>query len=85
MLRTLALLLFIATFSVQKDDARADEANSVETEFTIDVMPVLSKAGCNLGTCHGNLNGKGGLKLSLRGQDPEHDFQVLARNLTRPR
>ena len=45
--------------------------------FTTDVMPVLSKAGCNLGTCHGNLNGKGGLKLSLRGQDPSFDFQSL--------
>ncbi|MEL6108640.1 MAG: DUF1549 and DUF1553 domain-containing protein [Planctomycetota bacterium] len=40
-------------------------------------MPVLSKAGCNLGTCHGNLNGKGGLRLSLRGQTPEFDHQSL--------
>ena len=46
-------------------------------EFRNDVMPVLSKAGCNLGTCHGNLNGKGGLKLSLRGQDPDFDHQSL--------
>jgi hypothetical protein len=46
--------------------------------FSVDVMTVLSKAGCNLGTCHGNLNGKGGLKLSLRGQDPEFDFHSLA-------
>src|SRR5688572_28125414 len=33
--------------------------------FRNDVMAVLSKAGCNLGTCHGNANGKGGFKLSL--------------------
>ncbi|MEO1526541.1 MAG: DUF1549 and DUF1553 domain-containing protein [Planctomycetota bacterium] len=46
-------------------------------DFSNDVMPVLSKAGCNLGTCHGNLNGKGGLKLSLRGQDPEFDHQSM--------
>lgn len=46
-------------------------------EFAVDVMSVLSKAGCNLGTCHGNLNGKGGLKLSLRGQSPRQDFRVL--------
>ena len=46
-------------------------------EFTIDVMTVLSKAGCNAGTCHGNLNGKGGLKLSLRGQDPLADYEQL--------
>lgn len=49
--------------------------------FRNDVMAVLSKAGCNLGTCHGNANGKGGLKLSLRGQDPQLDLRVLAHDL----
>src|SRR3954471_2181340 len=47
--------------------------------FRTDVMPVLSKAGCNLGGCHGNGGGKGGFKLSLRGQDPELDWQALTR------
>ena len=42
-------------------------------------MAVLSKAGCNQGTCHGNAHGKGGLKLSLRGQDPDSDFLTLTR------
>jgi hypothetical protein len=45
--------------------------------FDRDVMAVLSKAGCNAGTCHGNLNGKGGFFLSLRGQDPAADWQEL--------
>lgn len=45
--------------------------------FDIEVMSILSKAGCNAGTCHGNLNGKGGFKLSLRGQDPQFDFESL--------
>ncbi len=40
-------------------------------------MAVLSKAGCNVGGCHGNGNGKGGLKLSLRGQDPDFDWMAL--------
>ena len=40
-------------------------------------MPVMSKAGCNAGTCHGNQNGKGGFKLSLRGQDPADDYGAL--------
>lgn len=47
-------------------------------EFAVDVMSILSKSGCNAGTCHGNLNGKGGFKLSLRGQDPDFDFHALA-------
>lgn len=50
-----------------------------QLDFSVDVMAVLSKAGCNAGTCHGNQNGKGGFALSLRGQDPEFDFQQLVR------
>jgi hypothetical protein len=49
-------------------------------EFRMDVMAVLSKAGCNVGGCHGNGNGKGGLKLSLRGQDPDLDWLALTRD-----
>src|SRR5881296_3871786 len=49
--------------------------------FRNDVMAVLSKAGCNAGTCHGNKNGKGGFKLSLRGQDPDLDYVSLTRDL----
>jgi hypothetical protein len=47
--------------------------------FGRDVMAVLSKAGCNQGTCHGNQNGKNGFKLSLRGQNPAGDFDILLR------
>jgi hypothetical protein len=47
--------------------------------FERDVMAVLSKAGCNLGACHGNQNGKGGFKLSLRGDDPMADYAALLR------
>jgi Protein of unknown function (DUF1549)/Protein of unknown function (DUF1553) len=45
--------------------------------FEREVMAVISKAGCNAGACHGNLNGKGGFKLSLRGGDPAADFEAL--------
>jgi hypothetical protein len=47
--------------------------------FERDVMAVLSKAGCNLGACHGNQDGKGGFKLSLRGEDPAADHAALLR------
>jgi hypothetical protein len=47
--------------------------------FTNDVIPLLTKAGCNSGACHGALAGKGGLKLSLRGYDPDADHFVLTR------
>ena len=44
-------------------------------------MAVLAKAGCNAGACHGNKNGKGGFKLSLRGQDPDLDYEALCRDI----
>src|SRR5438034_7715924 len=52
-----------------------------EVSFHNDVMAVLSKAGCNAGACHGNKNGKGGFKLSLRGQNPELDYLTLSRDI----
>ncbi len=47
--------------------------------FRNEVIPVLTRAGCNSGACHGALAGKGGLKLSLRGYDPDTDHFVLTR------
>src|SRR5580704_3399070 len=55
---------------------RADDA----ILFRREVMAVVSKAGCNAGACHGNATGKGGFKLSLRGQDPDLDWQALTRD-----
>src|SRR6478735_9235656 len=51
--------------------------SAADVSFQREVMPVLSRAGCNQGACHGNLNGKGGFKLSLRGEDPVFDRNAL--------
>src|SRR5438477_2261772 len=66
----LALLLALALGAPAAEPVR----------FNIEVMAVLSRAGCNQGACHGNLNGKGGFKLSLRGEDATWDFNVLTRD-----
>jgi hypothetical protein len=47
--------------------------------YANDVIPVLSKSGCNSGACHGAASGKKGFKLTLRGYDPAADYMVLAR------
>src|SRR5262249_39086884 len=52
-----------ATAKVKVRGARDETAPS----FRNDVIPVLTKTGCNSGACHGALAGKGGFKLSLRG------------------
>jgi hypothetical protein len=46
--------------------------------FRHDVMPALSKGGCNAGACHGYSLGKNGFKLSLRGADAAVDFLSLS-------
>src|ERR1043165_1755379 len=62
--------------------AVAQSSGQTAVSFRNDVMPVLSKGGCNAGTCHGNKNGKGGFKLSLRGQDPDLDYVALTQELS---
>lgn len=50
-----------------------------------EVTSLLTRSGCNLGTCHGNLHGKGGMRLSLRGDDPPFDFHRLSREYAQRR
>lgn len=45
--------------------------------FNIHVEPVFSKAGCSMGACHGAAQGKNGFRLTLRGYDPELDYERL--------
>ena len=62
--------------------ARPARSAEPPVSFNNDVMAVLSKAGCNMGACHGNKNGKGGFKLSLRGESPTDDYTALTRDLS---
>jgi hypothetical protein len=47
--------------------------------FITDVLPVITKVGCNQGACHGAGAGKGGFKLSLLGYDPDADYATITR------
>ena len=49
--------------------------------FRHDVLPVLAKAGCNTGGCHGAIAGKGGFRLSLFGYDAEKDYFTITREV----
>ena len=48
-------------------------------DFINDIMPVLSRLGCNGSSCHGKAEGQNGFKLSVFGHDPEGDFQALTK------
>ncbi|MCO5168204.1 MAG: DUF1549 and DUF1553 domain-containing protein [Planctomycetes bacterium] len=47
--------------------------------FGNDVLPVLTRAGCNAGACHGASRGKDGFALSLFGYDPAGDHHRITR------
>ena len=61
--------------------AVANQTVAPKVSFVRDVQPVLSKLGCNAGTCHGSAQGKNGFKLSLRGYDPIFDHRSLTDDL----
>lgn len=77
-----ALLAAGLVFLGAQAASRRDTAVEPEpVSFRRDVMAVLSKAGCASGPCHGNRAGKGGFKLSLRGEDPDGDHATLLTGL----
>ena len=49
----------------------------VPVSFAGDILPILTKYGCNGGSCHGALNGQNGFKLSLFGYEPENDYDMI--------
>jgi WD40 repeat protein/mono/diheme cytochrome c family protein len=57
------------------------QAKALQPDFVVDVNPVISKMGCNAGTCHGAKDGKNGFKLSLRGYDPLYDVRAFTDDL----
>jgi len=65
--------MLLAAMLPVESDARID--------FDHDVIPVLNKAGCNTGACHGAAIGRGGFKLSLYGSDPAADYRAIALEL----
>jgi hypothetical protein len=46
-------------------------------DFRTEVVAALGRGGCNQGACHGSPTGKAGFRLSLRGFDPDLDFEML--------
>lgn len=56
-----------------------DAGKARPISFQLDVMRVLTAAGCNTGSCHGSARGQDGFHLSHYGFDPEGDhFRLTA-------
>src|ERR1700722_18465497 len=72
------LLKLILAVSLVAGSLAAEE----NVTFLRDVSPILNKVGCTSGTCHGAAKGKAGFKLSLRGYDPQFDYEALLYDLS---
>ncbi|MAR10279.1 MAG: cell surface protein [Blastopirellula sp.] len=57
------------------------QAEEKPLSFANDVMPVLFRAGCNQGTCHGSARGKDGFALSLFGFNKQGDHYRLTQEI----
>lgn len=49
-------------------------------DFADAIIPILTKAGCNSGSCHGKSGGQNGFQLSLLGFDPAFDYESIVRD-----
>ncbi len=54
---------------------RAEEVPS----FSREILPILTRFGCNQGACHGKGSGQNGFRLSLRGFAPDQDHTWLSK------
>lgn len=77
---------FTASLLASEKEVTSEESVSVNdhsailpsVSFVNDVVPVLTKAGCNSGGCHAKAGGgQNGFELSLLGFEPEEDYQHL--------
>ncbi len=48
-------------------------------DFRTEIVPLLSRLGCNAGGCHGKASGQNGFKLSLFGFDSAFDYEAIVR------
>ena len=71
------LLISAANQSVELPVTIKNPEKARQITFLRDVLPAINKIGCTAGTCHGSAKGRNGFKLSLRGYDPEFDYQSL--------
>jgi len=60
-------------------DVDAEQRPAVSPGFLGDVIPILTRYGCNSGGCHGKATGQNGFRLSLLGFVPDFDHVALLR------
>ncbi|QDT33510.1 DUF1549 domain-containing protein [Thalassoglobus polymorphus] len=71
--------LILASICTAEEPSSEDSSSRVS--FVNDVMPVITKAGCNTGVCHAKAGGgQNGFQLSLLGFEPKEDYESLVKS-----
>ncbi|MBI1310440.1 DUF1553 domain-containing protein [bacterium] len=74
-----AVCLGLLVVLTSTPDVSADQA-AKPISFENDVVPVLTKAGCNTGSCHAKAGGgQKGFQLSMLGFEPREDYEALVK------
>ncbi|MEE2937041.1 MAG: DUF1549 and DUF1553 domain-containing protein [Planctomycetota bacterium] len=56
-------------------------AEKLPISFEKDIVPIMTRSGCNTGSCHGAARGKDGFMISLFGYDPAGDYKRITREI----
>jgi len=74
------LMACVVLMALVVGPAAAGAADAVgRVAFATDVVPILTKLGCNSGGCHGKSTGQNGFKLSLLGFVPSYDHESMVK------
>lgn len=74
-----ATLVFFLTVPLASAALSSTSPATADVSFFNQVIPALTKLGCNSGSCHGKAEGQNGFKLSVFGFDPEADYEALVK------
>jgi len=76
--RRLATLLALVVTCLACAPAIAEQDKPIS--FVNDIMPILTKSGCNMGVCHAKAGGgQNGFQLSLLGFEEADDFESIVK------
>ena len=74
---TAAITAALASAAPVVQQAKPPKSQPSTASFRLNVHPILTRYGCTQGACHGSAAGRGGLRLSLLGGNPESDYNTL--------
>lgn len=80
MVKRYSFVFILLTSACLAGATRADAqtpATAPRVSFELDIVPVLTRLGCNSGACHGKARGQNGFALSLLGFYPDFDYAAL--------